>query len=35
MESVKVIAKMQLGVDNSINENHPDNVEARAKAIIR
>ena len=34
VESEKVIAKIQLEVDSSINSNYPDNVEAEAKWLM-
>ena len=34
VESEKVIAKIQIEVDNSINIDYPDNVEAEAKWLL-
>ena len=34
VESEKVIAKIQIEVDNSINTDYPDNVEAEAKRLL-
>ena len=34
VESEKVIAKIQLEVDNSISKNYPDNIEAEAKRLL-
>ena len=34
VESEKVIAKIKIEVDNSINTDYPDNVEAEAKRLL-